>query len=71
MLDAGCGGGSYQAVGLDTADTTSSGSRSPVRAELKHLDLGGLTPWDQWNDDQDHALPIPGIWPELRAADAA
>ena len=71
MLDAGFGGGSYQAIGPDTADTISSGSLSPVRAELEDLDLGGLTPWDQWNDDQDHALPIPGIWPELRAADAA
>ena len=71
MLDAGCGGGSYQAVGLDTVDTILSGSRSPVRAELEDLDLASLTPWDRWNDDQDHALPIPGIWPELRAADAA
>jgi hypothetical protein len=58
-------------VGLDAAAATSNEPLSPVPPRVEDPDLRGLTPWDQWNDDHDHGLPIPGIWPELRPADSA
>ena len=75
MLDPGRAGVSRQTVGDDATNTVSRetiSSRTPPPARPPHdLDLRDLTRWDQWNDDHDHALPIPGIWPHLRAADAA